>query len=242
MFNGWITAGRGLFLSILIGLLVSLFCVKRGREAAPVGRLLVLCGLALLYSWLIYQSVVLIAGIDGSSFQSMMDRLTGEADFQRSARLVIWGAWIRDGLADNWLFGSGLGVRPELGMHVESVYTPHNIFVQVIAEGGIFSMLAVALFVVLLVRVNSLAVVGLGSAVFYSLGLLFVWLNVSAMLFWPMGAWLVTNIGCVLFDLSAKNEEASTGGAGASFISIALSLVISCLVGALVLSKLLVWY
>lgn len=238
-FNGWITAGRGLFLSVWFG--VALVCFR--AVALPCRRkqffaMFLYCLAALACSWVIYFALSVAAGVDSGAFRSMIDRLADDAQFGRYGRLAIWSEWIRTGLAQDFLFGSGLGVRPIL--LDEPIFTPHNLFVQLLAEGGVFSLMMV---VPPCVWILSRLLVGRGEdrlLYVYCLGALLVWLSVSAMLFWPAGVWLVSNLGSAFCQGNLRRS-----GISADFSGLRSLLIASVLMPLLVLfvsRKVVIWY
>lgn len=238
-YNGWITAGRGLFASVWFGVSVALFCAFAGAcRARWMLSVLLICLTALACSWMIYFVCSMLAGVDSDAFQSMIGRLANDAQFGRYGRLFIWTEWIRGGLSQNFFFGSGLGIRPViLG---EPVFTPHNLFVQLLAEGGILSfMLIVFAFVWLASRF--LGVRGDGYVlIVYCFGSLLVWLSVSAVLFWPAGVWLISNLGSVFAPENSRRFVAVGTVPGLRGLLVALFLM--PLLVVFVSKKLAIWY
>ena len=228
-----------MFLSVGLGiLLIALRFNSANKIRIKLRQLIVLCASSLGFSWLIYSIFALTVGANTRVIQSMVARLASESTYVNYGRLFIWKEWLSQGLQSNFFFGTGLGVRPVV--LPEPVNTPHNIFVQLLSEGGAFSVLCVGALVVMFCWITRKSAIWSDPAVLYCLGVQIVWLNVSAMMFWPIAVWAFSNIGsiCPGENPQVPHESVSVH----EVLRVLIAIVLLFLLSVLISKKISLWY
>ncbi|WP_413324604.1 O-antigen ligase family protein [Synechococcus sp. MIT S9503] len=201
-FNAWFTGGRALLVSLLLGLCVLLLSARRSLEARLLAVITFFSG---LISWMVSESISLLAFKmhGGGLVPDFVERGSG-------GRFEIWAAWVRSWLDTSLVFGHGLGFLPSSGTNGN--FTPHNLFVQLLADSG---LLGVVLFVLLLYYIlTSLLALEGDTRLLFQLAIvpLTAFSLFGAIFSWPAGVWafgLLILVASCLVDISGPAFTAS---------------------------------
>ena len=157
---------------------------------------------------------------------SVFRRFTTFGDSSTSYRLSIWRGTL-DMLKDTWWYGIGIGegafrkVYPAYALPgIETAPHSHNLYLQIITEGGIFALLSFVLFILIFMQcafsfsrnavshTNRSICVGLfaGIAAFLIQGLTdYVWYNYRIFLLF----WLIAGLSVAHIQTAKQTEEES---------------------------------
>ena len=139
----WLTQGRG----ALLALAISSVCVCVALSQNGVTKMHALKGSFLRLQFVVASASFLFARVilNSNPFADVVGRTVGESADGGTGRLAIWLHWL-----SAWLetpraivFGQGWGVVPDVLNWVEWSKDPHSIYVQILADGGLFSVLII---------------------------------------------------------------------------------------------------
>lgn len=231
-FNGWITQGRGLFVSVFCALFVCLFLggdFRRQLFLVPVG-------IGMCFSWLAFRCLFAFSCVSGGCFASIFDRFIADVSFQKYGRVDLWLSWVRSGVSESWLWGHGLGVKT-VSLSEFREHTPHNLFVQILSDSGFWGVSFSLVLVLMVIAFLGGGKTRIGLLGAYCLVAVFVYLNVAAVLFWPAGIWLVSMVP-LTFDNARESPGAyCLGRPGSLLLFCILSLACLGLLSALLAIK-----
>lgn len=203
------TWSRGAWLGFVIATV--LFFLLSGKHFFTAGILL---------------SPLALFGLSFMGNTSVFRRFTTFGDSSTSYRLSIWRGTL-DMLKDTWWYGIGIGegafrkVYPAYALPgIETAPHSHNLYLQIITEGGIFALLSFILFILVFMqcsfsfsknavsRANRSICVGLfaGIAAFLIQGLTdYVWYNYRIFLLF----WLIAGLAVAHIHTAKQTEEES---------------------------------
>ena len=204
-YNAWLTAGRGLLLSLGLSLLLLATFAYR-REDQLLGQLTLASFLTNGLAWLTNHGLRLAI-----ASQSLSGRAGDAALIERAdgGRFEIWGTWLNSGLTQSLFWGHGLGYLPETG--TSGNHTPHNLLIQLVADAGLSGVVMAALI--------SMSAILVWRKVRTELLLLMAiptlpvlcYLQFGSVLFWPAGVWSFFILVLCVLVLICFQEEFSLG-------------------------------
>lgn len=201
--NAFLTQGRGVFLSALLGL-ICLFIsfISRNRYFPVSGRLWGVVWVSLLgflLAFLFYTGILFLFGKDASLFSSMIDRSARDLDFSAAyGRVFIWRSYIVNWLHSGFWFGSGFGFKPEEVVFL-GVTGAHNVLIQLLSGSGImsaFPIVACGMAVFKCCRICSFDTLDRFALMAGGLG---TYSMLHSLLFWPSGVFALTLIPVIVF-------------------------------------------
>ena len=205
-YNAWLTAGRGLLLSLGLSLLLlASFAYRRGDQF--LGQLTLVSFLAGGLAWLTDIGLRLAHASNSVTGLARDAELIERAD---GGRFEIWRTWLNSGFSQSPFWGHGLGYLPETGTNGN--HTPHNLLIQLVADAGLSGVLIAVLISITAilawrqVRTESLLLIAMPL-----LPVLCYW-QFGSILFWPGGAWSsLVLILCVLLLVSSQLAASPDG-------------------------------
>ena len=196
-----LTYGRGAFLSMLLSTVcASFWCYQ------SLGLKVMLCffrdqligfGLALIGVFSLRSSL---------PFSNMATRLARDVGGNDSGRWQILLHWLDSWLNTSVFWGHGWGVIPEDVAWAVWSKDPHNIYVQILADGGLWGVGLIAFSIITFLRSTKFQYLSLPSIVFCA-GL-FVYQGIDRIWAIPSGLTLVTASASMLFSLGYKDKGA----------------------------------
>lgn len=205
-YNAWLTQGRALLLSALVSSLLSLLFGKSQdnyfyRQFGFAS--IVACFLSFFAVQVIrFQSSLSDLGRSAISggvapFFQFVDRADG-------GRFAIWRLWIDSGISNSLWWGHGLGQLPSVE-HLP-VMTPHNLAIQILADGGICTLL-ISMVIILMISMSASKNKFFQPLDFCILCPLIVYSNLGNILFWPSGVWSLSLLLMVYIWFKISPEE-----------------------------------
>ena len=180
---GLITSGRGVFLSLSVGLL-SLRLIAKVSLLWP--RLVAINFLSFLFAFLV-NSVAL--GTGASQVTHAVSRFA-QKDV---GRLTLWGGWFKS-FAESPLsivFGNGYNYYPVdyiITLHDRITLNPHNLYLQILHDSGLIGVGLIAFSFYLVIR--SFGLQKLKDPEFvYAFSCFAVCSSTAALFDWPAGSW-----------------------------------------------------
>jgi hypothetical protein len=234
-YNGFLTQGRGLFVSIFGGLLGVLLCscmpLMKWIKIASATLISLASGWCL---WALFN--VLLAKQStaaGLGFNGMVARESG-------GRFELWSAWWNSYVSKSLVFGHGLGIHPIefLSDAASKNRTPHNLVFQLLTDSGLWGLLFGAVLVFIAWRQIRGLNLPLRQVCTYSIFSLGLYSTVAATLFWPTGVWICTLFPALLGRndfLAEENGTSPDRGVGA-WIFMILMLAFACFLQVLLVS------
>ena len=240
-YNAFLTQGRALLLCLVIGVAL-IFVLAYGYCLSAILRFALVsvgAGCMSLFT-LRFLSPLAISSPEVEVAKSMVERADG-------GRFELWRHWIEAGLSNSSLWGGGLGFLPDFDGVIPAQFTPHNIFVQLVADSGFSSFVLMMLIFYCLLRekrrVSQFGWFRLGFeralvTVFCFLAMMYF--QLGSVLFWPVGvfctfclAGAIVEGGSVegaLYKPSQVNSNALSASGSISMFSVCWICVVSLLV------------
>jgi len=221
-YNAWLTAGRGLLLSLGLSLLLLASFAYRRRDLL-LGLLTLASFLSGGLAWLTNHGLRLLLASESVSGLARDAALIERAD---GGRFEIWDTWLNSGLTQSLVWGHGLGYLPETGTNGN--HTPHNFLIQLVADAGLSGVLIAALISITAILVWRQVRSELLLLIAITLLPALCYLQFGSVLFWPGGAWSsLVLILCVLILVSSQEGVPLGNFDGADLAQSSSSLVSS---------------
>ena len=239
-YNASLTQGRGLVVSIFLGLLS--VSIVRFMEMKKLLRLWLSFVVSGILGYGLWRFVFSLFKADQAALVQLIERGS-------SGRFDLWQAWLRSMWSTNPIVGHGLGWVPKDFLPQENMnLNPHNIAVQLLGDGGFLGLLFGASLIILIVIAIFRARYRLDDSLKLLFGLVsFGSYNlVAGVLDWPAGVLLLALSPMLLPPLCRNNcfpgSEASQMKIGQQqFIFVVYFLVLSAGVVVLTTSKQLIF-
>ena len=132
-YNAWLTQGRSLLLCLCSSIaLMVWFGLK--KRLLMMKQIAFVSMISCLGAFVNYKSLDFVVVREPTS--AGLSSLVGRAD---GGRFELWASWLSSGLGQSPFWGHGLGFVPIDSF--SGLQTPHNILVQLIADGGLLSLI-----------------------------------------------------------------------------------------------------